>query len=157
MLVDKLYLVILVSFLHELYSLVSRKLKTLQSIALFCKLLHLSLYLFKVSRSKRLFYLEIIVEACVCSRTSCKLCLRIKIFYSLRHKVRSRVPESFLACLCVKSHDFKMAVMVNDSSHVENFAVQLYAAGSLVKSHADILDYLACRHCLFDLTDRAVF
>jgi len=99
MLVDKLYLVIFVSFLHELYSLVSRKLKTLQSIALFCKLLHFSLYLFKVSRRKRLFHLKIIVEACVCSRTSCKLCLRIKIFYSLRHKVRSCVPESFLTSL----------------------------------------------------------
>ena len=33
------------------------------------------------------------------NRTSCKLCLRIKIFYSLRHKVRSCVPESFLTSL----------------------------------------------------------
>ena len=47
--------------------------------------------------------------------------------------------------------------MIDHRAHIEDLAVKLYTARRLVKSHTDVLDYLARRHSLFYLADRSVF
>ncbi len=66
------------------------------------------------------------------------------------------MPESLLAVEDIECAYLELAVAVDNGAEILDLAVYLYAAGSLVKSHANTLDYLSRRLCILDLADAAV-
>ena len=100
---------------------------------------------------------KIIVKSVFDRGADRKLYLRVNSLYSLSKNVGSSVPEGLLAVLGIKGAYLKGAVLFNGSAQVAYNAVQLYAAGSLVQSHADALDYFSSGNSALGFSYGAVF
>ena len=157
MLLTELDLVGLFHFLELCNSVSGRELELFKSQVLLDYLLHLSLYLLQFFGSEGLFEVEVVVESVVDSRTNSQLSTGVESLYSLSEDVGSGMPEGLFAVECIEGADLKLAVAVDDSADVLYFAVYLYAAGSLVKTHSYALDDLCGRLCGLYLTHAAVF
>ena len=111
-LLDELYLVRLVSFLHIRNSLVSRLCTALKSEVFLYYLFHLALDLFKYLGSKGYLGVKIIVKAVFNSRSYGKLRFGVEAFYCLRKYVAGSMSEGIFALLVLKCVKCDLAVHV---------------------------------------------
>ena len=154
---NQLNLVRLALFLHQCDCLSTGQLKTFERQCFFNDLLHLSFNLGQIVSGDGGLGIYVVVEAVGNRRTDCQLDFRPEAFDRLCHDVGSGMAQGRQAFLVLCGQDVEGAVMVNDGTQVDGFAVHLCDSSDTGKAGADILRNFDSGKSVLVFFYRAVF
>ena len=123
--VDKLHLVIFAVSRHKLNSFVFGQNESGDRIICLDNILHFLLYLSKLFGRDRSFEIKIVIESVGNSGSYSKFYRRENILDSLREYMRAGMSVNQFSFVVRKGKDFKLAILVDDISRLNDFSVYL--------------------------------
>ena len=136
--VDQLYLVGFVLFLHQGNSLCTGQFKAFNAVVALDDVGHFLFYFAQEIVGKGLLSVEIVVEAVIDSRADGQLDIGAQLLNGLGQHMGSRVAQHALGIVVRKGQKFHFAVMIQCAPHFHNLAVHTGAERVLFQLLADL-------------------